>query len=418
MYDFVIIGGGISGLYTAHSILCRFPNKQIVILEKETRLGGRIYTFKNKYVSNIEAGAGRFHKKHKLLIELIKLLNLENQIISISKNAHYINCKNQQLYSHSILDNIIYKLNFKSKLFTKKQLINILFRDFLFITLSEKDANYFIHSFGFSTEFNTMNSYDAIILIKVLFNDQFFVLKGGLSQIIENLVLKLKKMKCLIINNSTVKNIDHDELTSIFKITYNSTHIFTKQCICAIPVCNLTKLPIFHSIAPMLNNSIYCGSLCRIYSVFPLDTNGKVWFHGLTKFTTQNDLRMVIPINENTGVIMISYTDGEYANHWKDIHDKNGMRHVENKIKNLIFKCLNIHIPTPIYTKMFYWNCGVGYWKTNTNSYLISQQICHPFLNKTLFICGENYSNKHQQWIEGALETSNHITNLIFQKKI
>jgi monoamine oxidase len=416
LYDFVIIGGGISGLYTAYSILYRFPTKRIIVLEKETRFGGRIHSFKNKYME-VESGAGRFHKKHVLLIELIKHLNLENKIIPISNHSQFIDCKNQK---KSNMNNIFHELINQSKSFTKQQLINISFCDLLFTILKKREAIYFIESFGFSTEITTMNSYDAIILIKILFDDHFFILKGGLSQIIDSLLIKLTKMKCRIINNSNVKNIDHNELTSIFKITYNSNsksnYLFTKQCICSIPVSNLNKLSIFHSITPIINKSIYCGSLCRIYSVFPLDKNGKVWFQGLTKFTTQNNLRMVIPINEKMGVIMISYTDGEYAKYWKNIYDKYGIQNMENQIKDLLFNCLKINIPSPIYTKMFYWDCGVGYWTKNTNSSLVSQKIYHPFSNKKLFICGEHYSTKHQQWMEGALETSKIVTDLIFKK--
>ena len=51
LYDYIIIGGGIGGLNVAYQILKHLPNANLLILEKEKTLGGRVYTFKNKYMS-------------------------------------------------------------------------------------------------------------------------------------------------------------------------------------------------------------------------------------------------------------------------------------------------------------------------------------------------------------------------------
>ena len=45
LYDIIIIGGGIAGLYKAHQHLKKDPNKKILLLEAANRLGGRIYTY-------------------------------------------------------------------------------------------------------------------------------------------------------------------------------------------------------------------------------------------------------------------------------------------------------------------------------------------------------------------------------------
>ena len=47
-YDFVIIGAGISGLNTGIGILKKYPNKKVVIIERNPRTGGRVYTDKVK----------------------------------------------------------------------------------------------------------------------------------------------------------------------------------------------------------------------------------------------------------------------------------------------------------------------------------------------------------------------------------
>ena len=59
LFDIIIIGGGIAGLYTLYSLSKKHPNLKILLLEKGKNLGGRIYTYKDQYMT-LEAGAGRF----------------------------------------------------------------------------------------------------------------------------------------------------------------------------------------------------------------------------------------------------------------------------------------------------------------------------------------------------------------------
>lgn len=84
MNDIIIIGGGISGLYCAYRILKREPSKKVLVLEKTNRLGGRIETFKDLYMS-VESGAGRFHNGNKLLLKLLDELELTENIVKIGK---------------------------------------------------------------------------------------------------------------------------------------------------------------------------------------------------------------------------------------------------------------------------------------------------------------------------------------------
>ena len=68
-YDIVIVGGGISGLFLAYK-LCD-TNLTILLLEKSSSLGGRIYTMKKDDIQ-YECGAARFNENHTKLLSLIK----------------------------------------------------------------------------------------------------------------------------------------------------------------------------------------------------------------------------------------------------------------------------------------------------------------------------------------------------------
>ena len=89
MYDCVIIGGGIAGLYTAYNLLNKNPSISLLLLEKNDYLGGRIYTVHEKGLT-FEAGAGRFNDEHVILMRLIKNLGLQDLQIPIKSDIQFI----------------------------------------------------------------------------------------------------------------------------------------------------------------------------------------------------------------------------------------------------------------------------------------------------------------------------------------
>ena len=423
-YDIIIVGGGIAGLYTAFSLLSKAKHPlQLLLLEKESYLGGRVFTFHDAHMK-VEAGAGRFHCSHPLLFDLMEILDLTPKIQPIISHPTYIDCTNQRQYPESMLNSLVERLIHASPSFDTLHEISLL--EFAKQILSQEEIQFFQNSFGFSTELHFMNAYDAIILLKTLFRDcststkkknhGFYYLVGGLSQIIERLTQRIISMGGHIFNHATVTNV-----TVIAPKTYE-IHVqngnakkekyVTNQCIFAIPKQNLQRIPIFHSLRPSHLDKIYCGSLCRIYTKF---ANG-AWFSSLSRFTTQNDLRMVIPLNPKEGTMMISYSDGPYADRWNRIYKKHGMHVLKRRLRELLSECLSMYIPPLGPTRIFYWECGVGYWSVGANSRLISQQMITPFRNENIYVCREHYSDGHQQWMEGALETSSRVVKQLWKR--
>lgn len=440
VYDTIIVGGGIAGLYRAYCLLRRNPNTKLLLVEKQPYLGGRIYTYKDETMT-VETGAGRFSNHHKRLWKLIHDLGLGDKIVPILGGFSYIpSGKGGKVADGPEKD--VAEIVLTARHAKVGDLRKVSFLDYAKRVIGEKRAQHIVDSFGYYSELVMMNAYDAIRLMKVLdTNDpsnRFYGLSGGLSQIIERLEHEIRKYPHVDIRVKTaledvqetknikekdmprkpvdgfVKNAGH-EVVGIRGITEkdlsskviqcrlgDGSTVYAKQCILALPKPALAKLAIFKPLASYLDQ-VSCGSLCRIYSQFAPKDAG--WLNGLSKITTDNDLRMIIPIDADKGIVMISYTDNQFADKWHDMYKRDGVDAVNTRLRELVKETLDVDIAEPIKTKLFYWSCGVGYWNVGANSAEVAKRMARPF-GKTcrLYVCGEHFSEMNQQWMEGGME--------------
>lgn len=478
IYDIIIIGGGISGIYTAYKLSKKYPHYKIIILEKNDYIGGRVDTYQDKYM-HVEAGAGRFSTKHRRLIELIDELGLKSKIKKTTKSgityipSDYTSLLEYKEYKLNQTNNTAFRKNTMKKYSdvlknatpteeTLERILNsdftnelkitpdmpnvteLLFRvinaskmelperlrkmnfvDYALNILHKTEIELIKDSFGYYSELVLMNAFDCSNLIETMHGDdaQFCYLNGGLSQIIEKMLnilernLNVKINKNYDVSDIFLEESDKPKIDFFVKVHINDRNkvITGRKCICALPKQELEKIGLFRPIRPMLRK-IKCGSLCRIYTQFDRDKNGELWFEKLTRFTTNNWLRMVIPYDYTNGTIMISYTDNKYAEYWNRLYSNKGITEVNRKIHELLldlFEGTDLIIPVPKHTKVFYWGCGVGYWSVNAHSEELSKKIIQPFDINEILVCGEHYSEKNQQWIEGAIETADKVISII-----
>lgn len=403
MYDAIILGGGISGLYCAHELLKNKSSAKILLLEKNNYYGGRIYTVHHKDLV-FEAGAGRFNNTHTLLLSLLKRLDLESKKMSIPSDLHFVpSTKYVQEYFDANPFDVMSPVISHAKRTNRAILRKKTFIQFASSILKPEQIQFLKDSFGYYQQLVEMNAYDAIQLFDkgMHTKNDFYTLQGGMSQLVEELYKSISK-KCICKLNQEVLSIEYNG--TCFKVEtkneiYNGLH-----CIAALPKPALEKLPIFRPIKDMLR-SIKVKSLCRIYTQFAKDD---IWFKMIPKTTTNNQNRYIIPIDREKGLIMISYTDSKYASYWKNMPEIT----MTQKIKANIYKTFNFKIADPIYTRVCYWDIGTAFWLPNYNSNQLSKEIMNPYSSCPLYICGENYST-NQGWIEGALETAKKVSEKI-----
>ena len=413
-YDYIIIGGGISGLNTASNLSQKYNNKSILLIEAKNHFGGRIYTvYNNKYNFKYESGAARYNNNHVNLIKLIKKYNLTPIEISSNKNIDYLHIctNNYSIHKHNnsykFVDNCLKFLINKSKKIKKEELQKYTLSQFSKKHLGLKTTQQLINIFGYCSEFDTLNCYDSLNSFKDNFNynKKFFIIKEGMSELINHMVIDLKKNNIELKNKTKLLNISYENNKYILK-TNNISYITSNIIFCIKPT-QLLELSLFNPIKKNLNN-IIPRPLLRIYAAYKKNNDNEIWFHNLSRFTTNHPIRHFIPININKGLAMISYTDGDDCLFLLGkYYDKTLKKYLHDEFKKIFPEK---HINQPYYFSVEFWDEGAHYWKKNIDSDNLSQSLLYPMKEKypNLYICGEAISQQ-QAWVEGAIISSNNL---------
>ena len=341
IYDTIIVGGGISGLYAGWLIMQKYPKHRLLILEKERYLGGRILTYKDKYM-NVEKGGARFNEYHTRVLNLLADCGLDSQIIEASPDALFypgkgvdpddikpISFLESLINPVSVLVNVwseaisalpmvplIARVIIYSKVLSRSYLISHTFTQIAEEILTKEEIATIHGGFGYYTELAEMNARDAIALMEGGLNprNRFFVLRGGLSQLIARMVADLNRGERRILTDVGVASIEYPDNHFIVK-SKSGKKFYGLGCICALPREAAQRLDIFRPISGMLDkilcfplyfNTIICtdtgqAGLTTSYGNVYICSNGMAnlaWFstasvNGLqnwSNFTTTNNI--------------------------------------------------------------------------------------------------------------------------------
>ena len=457
LYDYVIVGAGISGLYTAYELCKKYPSAKICILEATHYIGGRLHSIKYDGLI-MDGGGARFNTEQHRIISLIKEVGLWDKVIPISSETTYIpfhdlpntNASVELKDKFPTIDHfIVFMKNYiKEKKIKRETLINSTILDFAVEHFSKeypKIKQHLTNIYPYYSELGVLNAVEGINLFSNEFSDKtkYYILNGGLEQLadtIYNKLLELKKTnKCNIdiykespvleiSEGLCLKNRQTGHVITIDKQDKDNNKIkcLANKLILTIPKNKLLQIKMtMHSvkndigkdrIGQLFKNikSVQNEPLYRIYARYPLDKKThKVWFAGLGKISTNLPIKYIIPVNYEKGVIMISYTDSKFAKYWFKQVSEGTFENTLNKQLKLLFP--EIDIPKAKWFKHCPWISGAGYWKKGYDRKNIMPQMTEALgHHKNMYICGENYSS-HQAWVEGALETSELVLDKLYK---
>jgi protoporphyrinogen oxidase len=375
----VIIGGGISGLYTATKLLGK---DNITILEKDNRLGGCIFTHYEQEII-YETGAGRFNKHHKLLFDLLHEYNLTPVRIKTKKKRFIpVMCKNQKASLKTVIA--------FSKILSPSFLKSITFLQLCNSSVGYDKAKYLMNAFGYNAEFQLANAYTSIRIFEEDFSEEtdYYFCKEGLSELIRRMEERLIANGVVIHKNTTVINI-----TNELKVVCSSGSIIqASMIVCAVPKETLVGIPFFKKHKRLLE-SVVGVNLHRIYGRYK-----RSWF--VDRTTTDLPLRQFIPIDRTKAIAMISYSDTHDADYWLSYKNNGELETELKKQLKVIFP--KTFIPKMEWLRSYYWKNAVHVWKAGTDPVKIEKKI--KKLYPDVKIVGESFSFR-QGWIEGALES-------------
>ena len=391
IYDIIIIGSGISGLYAAYNIKKMSPDKSFLILEKYKKqwIGGRT-SDEMFYGTEVVTGAGIGRKKKdKLLQKLLDELGLETNEFTVK--PHY-----SAMFQHLDVKNVMDRLRDEYAKYTGPRTT---FKAFATGVLGEKTYSQFLLSAGY-TDFEKEDAHDTLYHYGM---DDNYCCSKGFTVPWRKLVMKLADE----IGESHFKfSSDVTKITKTgdeFIIDTEGGKTYTcNKVIIATTITGIRKL-----LPKPIYNDIEGQPFLRLYGKF--SKNSIPIMNEYVKGYTflPGPLQKIIPMNPDTGIYMIAYNDNNNTLALKN--------NLENTKENRDMYCRllekSMGIPADllnlIAVKDFYWPVGTHYYKPlNTSIYKDRAEFIdvaqHP--EKGILVVGEVVS-KNQGWAEGALDS-------------
>ena len=397
----IIIGGGLAGLSIAEFLSKKSGNSNVLVLEQYRAWGGRVVTYRDKSKNlQYEIGAGRIFHEHKRVGDLVKRFGLHTYSISTESTTPN-GLSNPFLQLFEPVRHILQSLPAD---ILAKHTVNELVPEELYSVLKY---------YPYWSEFNLLRADVALPLFapkKPMGTDKpadYYGIVEGMDAITTHLAAAAEKAGATLKNRHQVTNISR-LAPDLFEITglrgkkanqkpfkYQANRVIIATCRCGYSDFSILKdMPLMKQLAT--------GPLTRIYAIYqpPLDIPEKV--------VTDGPLRFIIPINPKTGLIMISYTDGDDTHYWNKL-DGEALEDAIHKEFTKLFPDKTMTKPT--YLKKHEWPNGCTYWLPGDYSPEEASKIAHnPEPN--LYLTGESVSLM-QTWMEGALESADYLKTLL-----
>ena len=400
MYDYLIIGSGVAGLYFAYKYLLN-KNYKFAILDKRDYIGGRILTT-TFYGTKINLGAAIIYPHHHHLIRLIKELKIEYKENHGEYRHEYKDLSQDDI--NTMMDKIkntyLENKNEVDKLkLTMEEFINIYFPND-FVTILKNICDF--QDFWCGDVASIIGEYPYNELISKYTTS--YSIKGGYGVLIDKLVSYINTDNIKL----NQKVIIVEKIQNSFKVTTNNINTNTneiyetkKLIICGdidvsyIQFINITGLyDIFNSIGSV--------PFMRIYSY-----HDKVNIK--TSIRTTSPLSKMYKITDN--IMLSGYMERHEAELMFNLIKKLDSDSIKHVLDKLIKKSITIDPTNNVSeVKNFlykYWKHVVHYFKPGYN--LDQNQL----IQNNILIAGEMVSN-YQGWVEGAIQSVDD-SSLLFQ---
>jgi hypothetical protein len=370
--NYVVIGGGVAGLYANTKLAKRKKNG--LLLEKNSDVFGRAREH-DFHGAKIKCGAGIAVPENKSLVKLLKKFGMNTKVnwgpAIVDKRLPPFDMKKA-----------VKQIKHVYKKMTKKDLSTLTSRDILYKYFSKEFADEFIHhsefhdyldgSFEYLFKYYDIDDLDNTAFGKIFVDWSILVEKLKLPNIRTDYEVKKieKKGKIFIINDD----------------------IKTKEIIFALTVSTIDNIKYIGFKMPVMSDYIGSTPFCRMYAYYEKGYSLKDDY-----IMVDGPIDKMIKINKN--VLMASYSDGNNALFWKKVK---GLPMAERRriVRDEFSKIgYDFGLPDDVFISFF--QDGVHYVKPYKGSFdKIIDKISKPA--KNVLVVGEMLS-KRNGYVEGAL---------------
>ena len=348
LYDAIVIGSGIAGLYAATQLRKKLdPKARILVLEKHKRqwLGGRTNNEMFQGVS-IVSGAGIGRKtKDRLLMQLLREYKIPHSEFTVSKQ-----------YARSIPNPIDTRkvMNYLRKEFAKdpNKWQGKTFKQFATAILGEQMYKNYIVCAEY-TDYEHSDVYETLYMYGLEDNESGW--KGVLipwHMLIEKMAKKLE-IQC----SRNVQRIIPVASDFFIVETTNDIRYDCAQVVIATTITSIRKLLPRHKIYKEVEGQ----SFLRLYGKFDKHS-AEIMSREVPKMTiVPGPLKKIIPMGQ--GVYMIGYSDNKSADSLKDVLKNTATN--RDALCRMLEKVLVLQANTLKMTaiKDYYWTVGTHYYK-------------------------------------------------------
>lgn len=396
MYDFIIVGAGISGLYAAYQILKKTPELKIAILEKEDRIGGRVGS-DSFHGIQIPIGAGVGRKSDTYLIQLLKELKIkytEHEYHSRDLNPHPVPVMDtiRQLRSE-------YRKN-------PSGAAGKTFREYAIQKLGKKTYDGFVISAGY-TDYEKADVYETLYHYNMEDNEPGWgILYIRWNDLLDALIQKIGRTHIHTkVEITEIKPCSTGGGIHLLS-TKDGREYKTQNIILATQIDTVKHL--IHGGKSALYKQIHGQSFLRLYAKASEKSIPILRQYIPMTTTVSGPIHKIIPMSPKKGIYMIAYTDNQGVCALTDTLKNTAENRTlwARKIEDVF----GIEKDTLEFEELkdYQWQCGTHYYSPfseykgidNRNKFLYHAQ--RPM--EGVWVVGEMISRK-QGWVEGALES-------------
>jgi len=383
MYDYIVIGAGLAGLYCSHRLIEK--GFRVICFEKRYENGGR--ALEKKFCGTwVKLGGGVSDPTNTHLSALLNRLGVE-------KNWFKSQIHDDLMPSDFNMDDAVEKIKKKYAKVCKNLLpnrLNISVKDFLIEQFGEEFAQSYFRYTEFSDYlFQDINDYvlrysidDEFRIENDCYSFSYHILEKLLeSEVIHEAITKIEKQKVgwLLNNQYLSKNV---------VVCTNAVH---------------AKKVLGYSFLDQIGHVPFC----RMYTNHPESLPFK---YGVYKM--DNEVDKYIKVNEH--IMMSIYTDSDKAEFWKREYKEGRLcATLKEKFPDLPYFDDYIFV---------FWKYGIHYFKPNQNNrddptvmrknWLLKHMNPEP----GIYLAGEYISEKGG-WVEGAISSVDLLLDQILFKK-